>query len=332
MSAWTPHPRGKSLSAWISFLVAVGCLAVAPPALLLAPAPPAGAQALPACGSQQMELRLENLPRLTYAGHMYWADLRFDEDSATHGHTPANVRVTGPAGVVRKVPDEEAVQLAPQAAGTLALTVYWDQQDSLDRPVCAGSTTLDIQILTPLALTIQPTRHGTSAQFAGFRRNGFAISFTLTPGEVPRYHGYREVVDLTPVRVEARAVAGAKRPSQTVDPAVLEYVPGAGRPRRAQRGLVTIARREVNPTEEDGLETVQVFVAARPGLVRRGVSVTLTQGTRLIGRFAAAGRCHSSNSLGLITGACDFKGKHAWLWAPCRKPALIDGRFYGCYR
>lgn len=28
----------------------------------------------------------------------------------------------------------------------------------------------------------------------------------------------------------------------------------------------------------------------------------------------------------------DFKGKHAWLWAPCRKPLLIKGRFYGCYK
>ena len=308
----------------IPLIAALACVFMAGLlALLLASAPLASAQALPPCGSAQMEVHLENLPRLVYAGHRYRADLYFD-DGAAPPYTMVNARVTGPAGMVREVPDEQAVELAPQAAGTLALTVSWHQEDSLDRPVCSASKTLDIQVLAPLPLTIQPNRHGRSAQFAGFRRNGFGISLTLTPGEVPRFHGYREVVDLTPVRVEARAVAGARLPGRAVEPAVLEYVPGARRPRRAQRGLVKIVRREMNPTEEDGLETVRIFVAARRGLVRRGVSVTMTQGTRLIGSFAAAGRCNSSSNLGgLITGTCDFKGRHAWLWAPCRKSQVV---------
>ena len=315
---------------WPSCLAAAGCVfAAAVIAPVPAPGSPASAQALPPCGSEQMEPRLENLPRLVYAGHTYWADLQLDQGAAPPGYTAVNVQVTGTPGAVRKVPDEQAVELAPQA-GTLALTVSWDQEDSLDRPVCSAIKTLDVQVLAPLPLTIEPYRLGTSAQFAGFGRNGFGISFTLTPGELPPFHGYRQVVDLAPVRVEARAVAGAKRPSQAVEPAVLEYVPGARRPQRARRGLVKIVRRELNPTADDGVETVKLFVAARPGLVYRGVSVTLTQGTRLIGSFAAAGRCYSSNSFGLTTGACDFKGKHAWLWAPCRKPVSIRGRFYTC--
>jgi hypothetical protein len=316
----------------IPLLAALGCVfAAALPSLVPALAPPASGQALPPCGSEQMEPRLENLPRLLYAGHTYQADLLFDERAGTRSYYQVNVQVTGPPGVVRSVSTSDGVKLSPQAAGTLALTVSWDQELYPEGPVCSASKALELQISEPLPLTIEPTRHGTRAS-VGVRRGGFAITFTLTPGELPPFHGYREVVDLTPVRVEARAVAGAKRPSRAVEPAVLEYVPGARRPRRAHMGLVTIVRREGYSVEEHGRESVEILVAAPLGLVRRGVSVTLTQGTRLIGSFAAAGRCHSSNSLGLISGVCDFKGKHDWLWAPCRRAVLIRGRFYGCYR
>ena len=250
---------------WPSCLAAAGCVfAAAVIAPVPAPGSPASAQALPPCGSEQMEPRLENLPRLVYAGHTYWADLQLDQGAAPPGYTAVNVQVTGTPGAVRKVPDEQAVELAPQA-GTLALTVSWDQEDSLDRPVCSAIKTLDVQVLAPLPLTIEPYRLGTSAQFAGFGRNGFGISFTLTPGELPPFHGYRQVVDLAPVRVEARAVAGAKRPSQAVEPAVLEYVPGARRPQRARRGLVKIVRRELNPTADDGVETVKLSRSGAPG-------------------------------------------------------------------
>ncbi len=149
-----------------------------------------------------------------------------------------------------------------------------------------------------MPITIEPWSHGRSAIFESYRRNGFAIVFKLAPAGLPQNEHFPDPVDLTKVRVEARAVAEAKRPGPAVEPTVLEHVPGAKRPRRAQSGLVKIVRRKGGPEwgilpEDDGRETVEIFVATPPGVARRGVSVTLTQGTRRLGSFAAAGRCYT---------------------------------------
>lgn len=79
----------------------------------------------------------------------------------------------------------------------------------------------------------------------------------------------------------------------------------------------------------DPYEALDLWVAIRPGLVRRGVGFSISQGTRLIGSFAATGRCRLVSSLGVPMTDCDFAGKHAWLWAPCR-PVSTKGRFIGC--
>ena len=307
-------------------LAAAGSLVVAAlPALVPGPAPRASAQALPPCGAEQMEPDLESLPRLMYASHRYRADLRFDAGPATGG-TPVNVQVTGPAGVLRKVSiDGESgqLELAPQAAGTLTLTVTWDQEEYWeDGPRCSASATLDLQVLEPLPITIDLSRRGTSANFeswpcggaatcGGSRANRFGIRFYLAPGK-PDRNGRHDwaAADLTPMRVEARAVARAERPSPAVEPAVLEFVPRARRPRRARTGLVEIVRTTRFPYDH---QVIEIWVATRPGLSRRGLRISLSQGTRRLGGFALAGRCHSSSSLGARSTSCDFKGNHRWL-------------------
>ena len=304
-------------------LIAVAC-AVAVTALGLAP--PSGAQALPPCGAEQMEPDLENLPRRMYAGHAYDAELRFETGSGAQSYTLANVRMTGPAGVLRKVSiDGESgqLELAPQAAGTLTLTVTWDQGEYWeDRPRCSASATLDLQVLEPVPITIDVSRRGTSANFeswpcggaatcGGSRANRFGIRFYLAPGK-PDRNGRHDwaAADLTPVRVEARAVARAKRPSPAVEPAVLEYAPQARRPRRARTGLVEIVRTRRFPYDH---HVIEIWVATRPGLSRRGVKISLSQGARRLGSFALAGRCYSWSSLGAPSTSCDFRGKHRWL-------------------
>lgn len=310
-----------------SFLAAAGCVVVAAlSALVPGLAPPASAQALPSCGAEQMEPVLENLPRLMYAGHSYDADLRFETGSDREYHTPVNVQMTGPPGVLRKVSiDGEGgqLELAPQAAGTLTLTVTWDQEEYWkDGPRCSASATLDLQVLEPVPITIDVFRRGTSANFEGWpcggaatcggaRANRFGIRFYLAPGK-PDRNGRHDwaAADLTPIRVEARAVARPKRPSPAVEPAVLEYAPQARRPRRARMGLVEIVRTTRFPYDH---HVIEIWVATRSGLSRRGVSITLSQGTRRLGSFAVAGRCNSWSSLGAPGTSCDFKGKHRWL-------------------
>jgi hypothetical protein len=279
-----------------------------------------------------------------YATHTYTLEFDVEPTPASDDQTARNVQVTGPAGALRKVSlGEGQVVVAPQAAGTLPLTISWDQRGPWDRrdlepsPWCSASTTVDVQVHEPVPIGIEPWSRGKSGLFESFRRNGFAIVFKLAPGALPRYEYFPDPVDLTPVRVEARAVAGAKRPGSAVEPAVLEHVPGAKPPRRAQRGLVTIVRREGGTEwgilpKDDGRETIEIFVATPPGVTRRGVSVTLTQGPRRLGSFAAAGRCYTKPKRGPYyspSTTCDFKDKHAWLSARCR-PILVKGRFRGC--
>ena len=76
------RPRRKSPFAWISFLAAVGCLAVAPSVLLLASAPPASAHALPPCGSKQMEASLD-VDGPMYATHTYTMDFDIEPTPAS---------------------------------------------------------------------------------------------------------------------------------------------------------------------------------------------------------------------------------------------------------
>jgi hypothetical protein len=306
-------------------------------ALLLAPAPPTAAQALPSCGSQQIKpsLRFSAM----YAGHTYKGELQFGPDAAT---VPVNLRVEGPAGVVGRVSlEDELVVVTPRATGSLSLTLSWEQRElGADASACSASTTFAFQVHEPVPVTITPLRHNALAYFqrwpcggaatcAGARRNRFGIFFHLVAGELDRYDRYDwDAADLTPVRVEARAVARARRPGPAVEPAVLEFVPRARQPRRAQTGLVEILRTRHFPYDD---EVVEIWVATRPGFFRRGVSVTLTQGTRRLGSFAVAGRCYSWASFGSPSMSCDFKGRHSWIWAPCRKPLLIGGSFRGCY-
>ena len=322
------RPGGIPLVAALACVFAAGL-----PAVVLAPAPPASAQAGPPCGTDQLEVKA--LVGKMYATHTYAATLEFGREAPTQNYSDFedNVRVSGPAGVVWREEDG-IVELAPQVAGTLPLTVSWEQAaDARNAPPCAAATTLELPVQAPLPVTLAPYRRGSLAYFkswpcggaaacGGARANRFGIGFHLAAGKRDPDDGYDwDAADLTPVRVEARAVAGAKLPSPAVEPAVLELSSLARQPRRAKTGLVEIVR---------GSEGIEIWVAARPGSFRRGVSVTFTQGTRHLGSFAAAGRCHSSSSFGAPSTSCDFKGKHAWLWAPCRKPLLIKGRFYGC--
>jgi len=313
----------RSTRTRIPCLAAAG-LAAAATALGLAP--PSSAQALPPCSAEQMKPDLENLPRLMYAGHSYDAELRFETGADGKYHTLVNVQMTGPAGVLRKVSmdgDSRGLELAPQAAGTLSLTVTWDQKEYWeDGPRCTASATLDLDVLEPVPIAIDVLRRGTSANFEGWpcggaatcggsRANRFGIRFYLAPGK-PDRNGRHDwaAADLTPIRVEARAIARAKRPSPAVEPAVLAFAPQARRPRRASMGLVEIVRTTRFPYDHD---VIEVWVATRPGLSRRGVSISLSQGTRRLGSFAVAGRCNSRSSLGAPSTSCDFKGNPRWL-------------------
>ena len=287
---------------------------------LLLAAPPVGAQGLPPCGTEQITPSLDFYSPL-HVGHTYKGEFQLGLDSK---YDPVNLSVVGPAGVVGRVSlDDHLLTVTPRDPGIVSLTLTWDQRElGADQPMCSASTTLALEIREALPIKIARLRRGALADFepwpcggaatcTGARRNRVGIRFYLAAGKLDRYDRFPwDAADLTPVRVEARAVARAKRPGPAVAPAVLEFVARARGPRSAERGLVEIKRTRVFPYD---YEVVEIWVAARTGLFSRGVSVTLTQGTRRLGSFAAVARCRMSVSFGSPSTSCKFKGRHRWL-------------------
>ena len=188
-----------------------------------------------------------------YATHTYTVDFDVEPTLASDDQTARNVRMTGPAGVVRRVSVEDGqVVVAPQAVGTLALTVSWDQRGAWDgrdpepSPWCSASTTVDLQVHEPVPMTTEPWSHGTSAIFESYRRNGFGIVFKLAPGALPQHQYFPDRVDLTPVRVRPgslreRAAKSSSRAGRAgVCPGSTSATTGTERPCR-------IVRREGGP-------------------------------------------------------------------------------------
>jgi hypothetical protein len=118
--------------------------------------------------------------------------------------------------------------------------------------------------------------------------------------------------DMTPLRVEARAVRAAKRPSRALAPAVIEFPPGEAEVRRSKVGVVQVRR--ARPRSDPYL--AEVFVATRKGRARRGLRVDISQGARSLGSFTLVGTCKTLISYGNTYADCRFKGRQPWLWAP----------------
>lgn len=278
---------------------------VALPFLLLAFAPSTGAQTLPPCGPEQLEASL-NLSREMYATHEYLGELSFERPAtSTEVFFERNVRVTGPAGVVRRVRDRD-VYVVPQAAGTLSMTVSWDQQHADDPPACSASVTFDFQVREALPVVLRPVRRKLVEARAG-PGHGFVLRF-LFATQGPNRDAW-DRADLTPLRVEARAVKAARRPSPALAPAVIEFVPGASKVQRSKVGVVEVRR--VHPQVDPYF--VEVFVATRKGRARRGLTVNLSQGTRSLGSFTLVGSCLTYITYGNTMADCRFKGRQPWM-------------------
>jgi hypothetical protein len=119
-----------------------------------------------------------------------------------------------------------------------------------------------------------------------------------------------EAADMTPLRVEARAVTAARRPSRAVEPAVIEFPPGEPKVRRDTKGVVQVRR--ARPQADPCL--AEVFVATRKGRARRGLTVDVSQGQRSLGSFTLVGSCLTHISYGVTIERCRFKGRQPWLY------------------
>lgn len=281
---------------------------IALPVLLLALVPSSGAQTLPSCGSEEFVASL-SMEREMYATHRYSGELELERpETSTKVYDEVNVRVTGPPGVVRRFrwDGRGDLDVVPQEAGPFSLTVSWDQQELDQPPACSGSATFDFTAGEALPVVLRPVK-GRLAEGLPGPGYGFVLRF-LFATQGPNRDAW-DRADTTPLRVEARAVRAARRPSPTLAPAVIEFPAGEPEVRRSRVGVVQVrrARPRVDPY------LVEVFVATRKGRARRGLRVDISQGTRSLGSFTLVGSCRTLISYGNTFADCRFKGRQPWL-------------------
>ena len=244
-----------------------------------------------------------------YVTHDYLGELLLDRpEDSTKVYSETNVRVTGPPGVVRKFRwnGDGRLLVRPQAGGPFSLTVSWDQQELDQPPACSASVTYDFTAADALPVVLRPVK-GKPVEALPGPGYGFVLRFLFaTQG---RNRNAWDRADMTPLRVEARAVKKAKRPSPTLAPAIVEFAPGAPKAQRSTVGVVQVRR--VHPRADPYL--VEVFLETRKGRARRGLTVDVTQGARSLGSFTLVGSCKTVISYGNTFADCKFKGRQPWL-------------------
>jgi hypothetical protein len=196
----------------------------------------------------------------------------------------------------------------PASSGDIPLTVSWNQRDlATDTTDCSASATFTRSVGDALPVVIRPYKRHLVYGVAG-PGYGFTLRF-LFRTQGPNKDAW-EAADMTPLRVEARAVRAARRPSRSVAPAVIEFPPGEPKARRVTKGVVQVRR--ARPQSDPYL--AEVFVATRKGRARRGLTVDVSQGTRSLGSFTLVGSCVTHISYGVTLGRCRFKGRQPWLF------------------
>jgi hypothetical protein len=280
---------------------------------MLALVPSSGAQSLPPCGSEQLVADL-SIDRDMYATHTYFGEITFERpEGGTKIYDPVNVQVTSQAGTVRRLRVDGTrarLDLTPASGGDLPLAVTWDQRDlATETTDCSASVTITRTIGDALPVILWPVRGKTVYGKLG---PGYGFSLHLFFATQGADREAWEKADMTPLRVEARAVKRARRPSRSLPPAAIEFVPGATKVQRSTQGVVQVrrARPQVEPYEAD------IFVATRKGRSKRGLTLDVSQGSRLIGSFTLVGSCTTRISYGATLGGCRFKGRQPWMRGP----------------
>jgi hypothetical protein len=220
-----------------------------------------------------------SIDRDMYATHTYFGEITFERpEGGTKIYDPVNVQVTSPAGTVRRLRldgTRARLDLTPYTGGELPLTVSWDQQDLATETIdCSASVTITRTIGDALPVLLWPVRGKTVYGKLG---PGYGFSLHLFFATQGSNREAWEKADMTPLRVEARAVKRARRPSRSLPPAAIEFVPGATKVLRSTEGVVQVrrARPQVEPYEAD------IVVATRKGRSKRGLTLDVSQGTRV---------------------------------------------------
>jgi hypothetical protein len=194
------------------------------------------------------------------------------------------ISLVSPPGVQTSIePGGEPTQLraffTPSAPGTLGFGATWTQATKLEGPTCTASTSASLAVTAPT-----PSRPARGLGYSVDHRSGlrgstneFVLTFLVLTDPV---HG-----DRSPFRMTARAVKSDRRPSPSTPATTVTFDPNKGSVRASTPLLHLEAGRNAEELSE---YRFSVGVAAYPprgkGRARRGVEVTIAQGSRTLTR------------------------------------------------
>jgi hypothetical protein len=206
------------------------------------------------------------------------------------------IHITGPPGLQmttssRGDPTLQYADFTPTAPGQLTFTATWTQLATNEGAPCTASASASLTATAPT-----PVKASRILGYAIRHRPGAAGSFNEFE-LMARVVSDARRGDRSPIRLAVRAVKSAKRPpasapaaTVTLDP---NHIPSQGV--RASTKLVRL--RAGQYADSTSVYEFRVGVLARPphnrGRARRGVTMTLTQGSRTLATFNYVTSCDS---------------------------------------
>jgi hypothetical protein len=215
-------------------------------------------------------------------------------------------QITGPPGLQISTQGDNSDQDAaftPTAPGQLTFTATWTQLKEPSGPACTGSASASLTATAPKPVRVLRGLFYSLGHFPG--HTGAVNEFVLTADVMADgLHG-----DTSPFRFTARAVKDARRPPASTPAVTVTFDPNHSpfRGVDASNGLVRLHAGYHGSGPTTGGPTEYEFTAgvfARPsharGQARRGVEMTLSQGSRTLATFHFVTSCDSAWPAGLL--------------------------------
>lgn len=287
------------LARWSAVVLAVAVLAVVA-------MPATGQDPAPACppGSQIAPERFEfsdgdgSGDKIQSAAATHPVELFISvPNSGRQSVSDPAIHITGPPGLEMKTssrgdPTLQYADFTPTAPGQLTFTATWTQLATNEGSPCTASASASLT-------AVAPTRVKAS------RILGYAIRHR--PGKAGRFNEFELMArviadpnrgDRSPIRLTARAVKSERRPPASTPAATVTLDPN-DIPSHGVRASTSLMRLEAGHFgDAPAVYEFRVGVLGRPprarGRARRGVTMTLTQGSRTLATFNYVTSCDSA--------------------------------------
>jgi hypothetical protein len=228
------------------------------------------------------------------ATHQGTVIFKAGDDSALSLPDPA-IHITGPPGLAltpTNPGDTTSFDFVPATPGTLTFTATWSQNEQADGPTCTDTTSATLTATAPTLARASQSLTYSIGHYPG--KPGSFNEFVLTA----LVKSAPTTGDESPIRLTVRTVAKQRSPSAKAPATTLTFDPvhSPSRGVRVSHGLASLSG---SPFGDDpGIYQFKIGVFARPahrrGRTRRGVAITLSQGSRTLRKYHFATKCDSA--------------------------------------